>query len=91
MKLKLGTFSPHSVRWVQSAGAIEFRFCPNRPEKEADCLRMYFGLCGIKTRSLDEIASRFEVTRERARQNRDKALGRLRSTDTLAGMNLYLG
>ena len=61
------------------------------PVKEADCLRMYFGLCGIKARSLDEIAARFEVTRERARQIRDKALGRLRSTDTLAGMNLYLG
>ena len=61
------------------------------PVKEADCLRMYFGLCGIKARSLDEIASRFEVTRERARQIRDKALVRLRSTDTLAGMNVYLG
>ena len=61
------------------------------PVKEADCLRLYFGLCGIKARSLDEIASRFEVTRERARQIRDKALVRLRSTDTLAGMNVYLG
>jgi RNA polymerase primary sigma factor len=61
------------------------------PVKEADCLRMYFGLCGIKARSLDEIAARFDVTRERARQIRDKALVRLRSTGTLAGLNVYLG
>jgi len=60
------------------------------PVKEADCLRMFFGLGGKPPRTLDEIASRFGVSRERARQIRDKALGRLRTTHALSGMNVYL-
>jgi len=60
------------------------------PVKEADCLRMFFGLGGKPPRTLDEIAARFGVSRERARQIRDKALGRLRTTHALSGMNVYL-
>ena len=36
------------------------------------------------------LAARFGVSRERARQIRDKALGRLRTTHALSGMNVYL-
>lgn len=58
--------------------------------READCLRMLFGLGGGRVRSLEEVAKRFEVTRERARQIRDKALSKLRKQEAVADMKTYL-
>ncbi len=47
-------------------------------EREAQILRLYFGLGGYAPRSLEEIGSEMGVTRERIRQIKEKALGRLR-------------
>lgn len=47
-------------------------------EREAQILRLYFGLGGCSPRSLEEIGSGMGVTRERVRQIKEKALGRLR-------------
>ena len=47
-------------------------------EREATILRLYFGLDGQAPQSLEEIGSTLGVTRERVRQIKEKALGRLR-------------
>lgn len=48
-------------------------------EREAEILRLRFGLNDGKTRTLEEIANEFNVTRERIRQIEDKALRKLRA------------
>jgi RNA polymerase primary sigma factor len=46
--------------------------------REAEILAMYFGLDGRDARTLEEIGSRFHITRERVRQIKDKGLLRIR-------------
>jgi RNA polymerase primary sigma factor len=45
-------------------------------------LTLYFGLEGSRPMTLQEIARELGVTRERVRQLRDRALKRLRESDT---------
>lgn len=47
-------------------------------EREEEVLRLYFGLGGRAPLTLEEIAGRYGLTRERIRQIRDGALARLR-------------
>lgn len=49
------------------------------PEREAEVLRLRFGLRDGKPRTLKAIADRFQVSRERIRQIEKRALRRLRS------------
>jgi RNA polymerase primary sigma factor len=46
--------------------------------REAEIIRLYFGLSGEEPMTLDQIGSRFCLTRERVRQIKEKALLRLR-------------
>ena len=46
--------------------------------RDADVLRLYFGLQGEREHTLEEIGNMLGVTRERIRQLRDRALRRLR-------------
>lgn len=58
-------------------------------QRERDIVRMSFGL-GCAEMSLDEIASKFELTRERVRQIREKAIRRLKGPCSQLLKN-YLG
>jgi RNA polymerase primary sigma factor len=49
--------------------------------RDAKVLRLYFGLDGGDTHTLEEIGNMLGVTRERVRQLRDRALKRLREGD----------
>lgn len=46
--------------------------------REAHIVRKYFGLQGHDGQTLDEIAAEMRITRERVRQIRDRAIGKLR-------------
>ena len=59
--------------------------------READILRNYFGLNGLKPHTLDEIASKFDLTRERVRQVKDKAIRRLKNSYRSKNLKPYLG
>jgi RNA polymerase primary sigma factor len=48
--------------------------------RECDVLKLYFGLNGSHPLTLEEIGERFELTRERVRQIKEKAIRRLRHT-----------
>ena len=47
--------------------------------READVVRLYFGLSGAHPMTLEEIGERFDLTRERVRQIKEKALRKLRN------------
>jgi RNA polymerase primary sigma factor len=59
--------------------------------KEAEVLRLHYGLAGTRVHSLDEIAESFELTRERVRQIRDKAIRRLKHSARNKNLKAYLG
>jgi len=47
-------------------------------DREQEVIRLYFGLDGTAKMTLEEIGSKFGLTRERIRQIKEKALGKLR-------------
>ena len=59
--------------------------------READVLRFFFGLDGYSTLSLDEIGIKFDLTRERVRQIKEKAVRKLKHTSRSKLLKTYLG
>ncbi len=60
-------------------------------EREGNILRLFFGLNGYLPQSLDEIADKFGLTRERVRQIKEKALNILRNSRRKGILQKYLG
>ena len=58
--------------------------------READVIRLYFGL-SESAMTLEEIGERFELTRERVRQIKEKAIRRLKHTSRSKILKTYLG
>lgn len=48
------------------------------PDREAEIINRYFGLDVDNAESLEQVGKRFHISRERVRQLKDRALGRLR-------------
>ena len=61
------------------------------PEREAEVVRLYFGLNEDHSLTLEEIGERFNLTRERVRQIKEKAIRRLRNTTRSKNLKAYLG
>ncbi len=59
--------------------------------REAEIIRLYFGLEGDRPLTLEEIGEHFRLTRERVRQIKEKALRRLRHRSRLEPLRKYLG
>jgi RNA polymerase primary sigma factor len=59
--------------------------------READVLRLYFGLHGGPAMTLEEIGERFALTRERVRQIKEKAIRRLKHSSRSKLLKAYLG
>jgi RNA polymerase primary sigma factor len=59
--------------------------------READVVRLYFGLNGEHALTLEEIGERFDLTRERVRQIKEKAIRRLKHTSRSRLLKTYLG
>ena len=60
-------------------------------QREADVMSLYFGLNGEHAMTLEEIGERFNLTRERVRQIKEKAIRRLRHTSRSKALKPYLG
>lgn len=60
-------------------------------DREAEILRLFYGLNGYFPISLDEIADRFSLTRERVRQIKEKAIQKMRSKARNKLLRKYLG
>jgi RNA polymerase primary sigma factor len=59
--------------------------------READVIRMYYGLVEGPSMTLEEIGEKFELTRERVRQIKEKAIRRLKHTSRSKILKTYLG
>ncbi len=60
-------------------------------QREADVVTLYFGLNGENALTLEEIGEKFNLTRERVRQIKEKAIRRLRHTSRSKALKPYLG
>ena len=60
-------------------------------QRESDVIALYFGLNGEQAMSLEEIGEKFNLTRERVRQIKEKAIRRLRHTSRSKALKPYLG
>jgi RNA polymerase primary sigma factor len=59
-------------------------------KREADILRYYYGLGGVYPLTLEEIGYKFDLTRERVRQIKEKAVRRLRQSARKKVLQNYL-
>ena len=59
--------------------------------READLVRLYFGLNGKHPMTLEEIGETFDLTRERVRQIKEKAIKRLKHNSRSKILKSYLG
>ena len=60
-------------------------------EREAKILRLYFGLDDSEPMTLEQIGAVLNITRERVRQIKEKALSRLRHVSRARALESYLG
>lgn len=60
-------------------------------QREQDVVRLYFGLDGKHPMTLEEIGEKFDLTRERVRQIKEKAIRRLKHTSRSKILKSYLG
>ncbi len=67
------------------------RFLGMLSDREAEIVRYYFGLNGNRQHTLDEIAEKFSLTRERVRQLREKAIRKLKANYHNKLLRSYLG
>ncbi len=61
------------------------------PKRDAEIVSCYFGLRGEIHMTLEEIGKKFDLTRERVRQIKERSLRRLRKTTTSKSLKSYLG
>ncbi|HFB67474.1 MAG TPA: sigma-70 family RNA polymerase sigma factor, partial [Calditrichae bacterium] len=60
-------------------------------KREAEVVRLYFGLGQEHPLTLEEIGERFNLTRERVRQIKEKAIRRLRHASRSRALRAFLG
>jgi RNA polymerase primary sigma factor len=60
-------------------------------QREANIVRLYFGLNGKHPHTLEEIGEEFNLTRERVRQIKEKAIKRLKHATRCKILKTYLG
>jgi len=83
--------SPDGVLLDESLRKEIGRALRGLPEREAEVIKLYFGLEGTRCLNLEEIGQEFDLTRERVRQIKEKALLRLRHVSRSRVLRQYLG
>ena len=63
----------------------------NLSSREREVISAYYGLNGIQALSLEEIGYKMDLTRERVRQIKERALRRLRKSSCRNNLRAYLG
>ena len=61
------------------------------PHRQKEVVKLYFGIGLEQPMSLEDIGARFQLTRERVRQIKDKAINKLRTTSRSRLLKSYLG
>ncbi len=86
-----GTPSPDQALIIASLRTEIERALETLTPREADVLRLYFGLSHQHPMTLEEISNTFDLTRERVRQIKEKAIRRLKHTSRSTILKTYLG
>ncbi|MCW3127601.1 MAG: polymerase, sigma 70 subunit, RpoD subfamily [Bacteroidetes bacterium] len=60
-------------------------------DKQAEVLKLFFGIGVEQALSLEDISERYDLTKERVRQIKDKAIIRLKSSSKCKTLKTYLG
>jgi RNA polymerase primary sigma factor len=84
-------YSPEVALMTESLKREIERALKTLTVKEAEIIRLYFGLTPEPAMTLEEIGVRFELTRERVRQIKEKAIRRLKHTSRSKVLKTYLG
>jgi RNA polymerase primary sigma factor len=83
--------TPDSALMVDSLKREVSRALATLPERESEIISDYFGLNGSDCLTLEEIGEKFNITRERVRQIKEKATKRLKHTSRSKSLKSYLG
>ncbi|MCE1189057.1 MAG: sigma-70 family RNA polymerase sigma factor [Ignavibacteria bacterium] len=83
--------SPDQILMSESLKADIERALSTLTEREAEVIRLYFGLNRDHSMTLEEIGERFNLTRERVRQIKEKSIRRLRHASRSKHLRSYLG
>ncbi|MCK5076259.1 MAG: sigma-70 family RNA polymerase sigma factor, partial [Calditrichia bacterium] len=75
----------------ESLGVEINRALATLTKREAEVVRLYFGVTQEHPLTLEEIGERFNLTRERVRQIKEKAIRRLRHTSRSRNLRTFLG
>ena len=84
------SLSPDKALLIDSLRQEIERSLTTLTAREADVVRLYFGLNGTTSLTLEEIGARFDLTRERVRQIKEKAVRRLKHTSRSKLLKTYL-
>jgi RNA polymerase primary sigma factor len=85
------TNTPEKELMVESLRKEIDRAISTLTSREADVVRLYFGLNSKHPMTLEEIGEKFDLTRERVRQIKEKAIRRLKHTSRSKILKSYLG
>jgi RNA polymerase primary sigma factor len=80
-----------SILMQESLSAEIDRSLATLTERQREVIKLYFGIGLDHGMSLEDIGEKFDLTRERVRQIKDKALKRLRHTSRSKMLKAYLG
>ncbi len=83
--------SPDSILMEESLKEEVKRALATLSERESEVIRLYFGLQKEHSLTLEEIGEKFNLTRERVRQIKEKAIRRLRHASRSKNLRSYLG
>jgi RNA polymerase primary sigma factor len=85
------TETPDSDLMIDSLRKEIQRALATLTDREAEVIGSYFGLNGGQAMTLEEIGHKFNLTRERVRQIKEKATRRLRHSSRSKSLKAYLG
>ncbi len=83
--------SPDNMLLSESLKTEIARALSTLVEREAEVLRLYYGIETEHSMTLEEIGEKFNLTRERVRQIKEKAIRRLRHASKSKHLRSYLG
>jgi RNA polymerase primary sigma factor len=83
--------SPDTMLLSESLKTEIARALSTLSEREAEVLRLYYGIETDHAMTLEEIGEKFNLTRERVRQIKEKAIRRLRHASKSKHLRTYLG
>lgn len=82
---------PEAVMMKESLTSEIERVLATIPEREAEIVRCYFGINMVRPLTLEEIGDHLNLTRERIRQLKERAIHRLRHATRAHLLRTFLG